>query len=437
MRLKSTSILKHLSHKSKSSNCISMYTEEELHLLREKAKKRKKFKIKKWLVKNRNHRKIHYENNKTEIAKKKSEYYRKNKDKLLKKQLEYDSKKKEKKAQYYKKKRIKIKYSRMFSYQLRNGHSYNRIATGFFNKCVDTEFKLKDMMKILKEKQPPHKLKKKTLKFLDEEVDSIDSFLKREIDCISKKCNYYGDKQISLRWTREYDKDAAFDFIVTIQWLMDELLDQLEILLDSFIQNDMEKPSCMKKKYLKKKLVTMKEYDEERSRIEENNIERAKMKLKETVSGVCKESCMETISYSSILRRSKNTIKFFKQQEEIPLAVIQRLSRLSASIDKKITELQSEIDEVTMEINETICHWNNKMWKKNESSDIIFYTDMFENLKRHLKYEQKLLEHKVQQKLKEISREIELTPPKPFIQEFFKCFDPKCRCFEFKDVEVE
>ena len=324
----------------------------------------------------------------------------------------------------------------MFSHQLRHGYSYSRIAGGFHNRCIDTNKKFKDMMKILKEKKTPHKLKKKTLKFLDEVVESTDSFLKEEIDLISKKCNYYGDDSLN-RYTTEYDKDAAFDFIVTIQWLMDEMLDQLEFLLNSFIQNNNEKPSCLKKKYLKNKLNTMKHFEEERSRIEEENIERAKMNLKESVSLIYKESCLKIISYSSVLERANNTIKFFKQQEEIPLAVNQRLLKLSASIKKKIAELKSEIDEVEMEVNETICHWNSKEWKKNESADIIFYEDMFENLKCHLKYEQKFLEHRIQQKLKEISREIALSPPEPFIKEFFKCYDPDCKCFQFKDVEVE
>ena len=48
--------------------------------------------------------------------------------------------------------------------------------------------------------------------------------------------------------------------------------------------------------------------------------------------------------------------------------------------DELIPYVNQQIDEVEMEVNETICHWNEEItWKKNESTDIIFYVDMFQN----------------------------------------------------------
>ena len=79
-RLKSTSILKHLSQKTKL-NCINSYTEEELKLLKETSTKRTKVKISKWRKKNKqyyaNHRKVYYEANKYKLAKKESDHYAK------------------------------------------------------------------------------------------------------------------------------------------------------------------------------------------------------------------------------------------------------------------------------------------------------------------------------------------------------------------------
>ena len=416
-RLKSTSILRHLSQKTKL-NCISSYTEDELKSFKEKATKRTKFKIAKWRNKNEqyyaNQRKHYYYENKEKIAKKEAEHYAKNKRKL---QYYHKNKDSIKKAEYY---RQRGKYTKKFFHDLKSIHDSavaQEVVSDFNERLRKTNEKFQEMLKSVKEKQPKHGWKNKSIRFLEFEVQSTILHLRYIVTETFQKYKKSNDSMFS----KQYDFRLKLDVFHTLHLQIGIRLDQVTCLLKSFIKGK-DTEGFIKRQYIHDKNASIEEYNEELKIIKENSVQRIQDKLHEKLRK--SQIDIEKGLVPWFLKNTGTDMITFLRNQKIQPEHHEILDRLEKTVADKITEIQSEIEEVNLLVGETICKWktNCKKWRDKEASDSMFIKDMFEILTQNLERQKEKLGHILQFNLEYVYRNIaNVQPPKDLpIENFFK-----------------
>ena len=422
-RLKSTSILKHLSQKTKL-NCINSYTEEELKLLKETSTKRTKVKISKWRKKNKqyyaNHRKVYYEANKYKLAKKESDHYAKTKKKL---QYYHRNKDSKKKAEYYKETKDRKLYNSNFNYLMKkmryeyaSPENVQIFVSGFHKRCHEANEKFQEKLKDMKGKKTIQGWKNKSMKFLELEIETTVSTL---ISIVKETFEKFKSCY------KKYDNRLRLEIFVLLHTHIEDRLNLIQQLINSFIKgHDSE---FIKWKYtFDKEEILIESYNRELVYMKERFIDREKNEVQEKLKKA--KIRIEKGHFPWFLKkRGTEIIAFFKSQDITP-EIHDRLDRIKKSIESVFSEFQSENDDVVSEVGQIICQWNKntKKWREKKASDLMFITDMFENQEHHLDNEKMKLWHKLQFNLEDIHREIGAQPPKDLkVEEFFNAIKAK------------
>ena len=421
-RFKSNSILKHLSQATKK-NCISIYTESELKTLKEQSSKHAKSKEKEWKRKNKKYykgqRADYYKKNKAEIAKKKSEYHAKKKKDVAKKH-----------AQNYQNRKF---------FKLCRQQDYRIALSVLSNQCTSARLNLQKKINSIKEW--PNGIKKKTIKFIEKETSNTLAFLDEKRDALYQKIE---DHRKTIGITITDIERQIFDLMFHLKLLTDQRLD----ILDCFLQDskDCENDEAeVKEIYMDMKNEYSTDYEREESKIDKKiikiqtkilhqNLKERLAKWRNDIGNREDYVNMDTFNYA------KETVSYFLNNSafanKISTEIKQDMKDVFDMIDKKMTELHEEFEEVFTEVNDVICQWNcgTDNWRQKNATDIEFLEDSFKNLMAYLKCEFCNLKHTVYIEMHNICKHIKIeSPKKPFFKEVFdKCTNKYCHCSDFK-----